>query len=73
MRPQAITLIGNLSRNHLHFSSDLTSSYPIAPGDIEVFKGMELVSLNLFNCQKLTGVFGLGQGMVGGVKIGNRC
>ena len=46
--------------------------YPIAPGDIEVFKDMELTSLNLYFCSKLTGVFGLGWGMVGGVKIGNR-
>ena len=49
-----------------------SSTYPIAPGDIKVFKGMELTSLNLFYCEKLTGVFGLGWGMVGGVKIGNR-
>jgi len=50
-----------------------SSTYPIAPGDIEVFKGMPLISLNLYNCQKLTGVFGRRQGMVDGVKIGNRC
>ena len=28
--------------------------------------------MNLRMCQKLTGMFGLGWGMVGGVKIGNR-
>ena len=33
---------------------------------------MELTSLDLYRCYKLTGVFGLGWGMVGGVKIGNR-
>ena len=48
-----------------------SSTYHITPGDIEVFKGMELTSLHLANCQKLTGVFGLGWGLVGGVKIGN--
>jgi hypothetical protein len=47
-------------------------TYPITPGDIEVFKGMDLTSLNLRGCRKLTGVFGLGWGLVGGVKIGNR-
>ena len=30
------------------------------PGDIEVFKGMALTSLNLHHCSKLTGVFGVG-------------
>ena len=65
----------NLSRNLLCFSqSPLLPSTPTYPGDIEVFKGMDLTSLNLYNCFKLTGVFGLGWwGMVGGVKIGNRC
>ena len=33
---------------------------------------MPLTKLNLYNCKKLIGVFGLGWGMVGGVKIGNR-
>ena len=46
-----------------------SSTYPIAPGNIEVFKGMELTSLNLANCYELTGVFGLGQGMVGGSRL----
>ena len=49
-----------------------SSTYPIAPGNIEVFKGMELTSLDLSFCNNLTGVFGLGWGLVGGVKIGNR-
>ena len=54
-------ITGNLSRNLLHFSPSfvLPSIYPIAPGDIEVFKGMPLTSLNLWNCRKLTGVSGL--------------
>ena len=33
---------------------------------------MPLISLTLYDCNKLTGVFGLGWGMVGGLKIGNR-
>ena len=33
---------------------------------------MPLTDMILGMCQKLTGVFGLGWGMVGGVKIGNR-
>ena len=41
-------------------------------GNIESFKDMPLTSLILYDCNKLTGVFGLGWGMVGGVKIGNR-
>jgi len=41
-----------------------SSTYPIVPGDIEVFKDMQLTSLNLYYCNKLTGVFGRGQGMV---------
>ena len=61
----------NLPKNLLHFSPRLPS-IPTPPGDIVVFKGMELTSLNLYLCDKLTGVFGLGCGMVGGVKIGNR-
>ena len=40
-----------------------SSTYPIAPGDIEVFKDMQLTSLDMFNCWNLTGVFGLGWGM----------
>ena len=70
MRPQAIaqrTFLGTFS-----ISPHPSSTYPIAPGDIEAFKGMPLISLNLLRCNKLTGVFGLGWGMVGGVKIGNR-
>ena len=68
--PQAIaqrTFLGTFS-----ISSHPSSTYPIAPGDIEVFKNMELTSLELSYCNQLTGVFGRGQGMVGGVKIGNR-
>ena len=41
-----------------------SSTCPIAPGDIEVFKGMPLTSLNLYCCEELTGVFGLGWVMV---------
>ena len=37
-----------------------SSTNPITPGDIEVFKDMPLTSLNLYYCEKLTGVFGLG-------------
>ena len=70
VRPQGIaqrTFLGTFSIfPHPSFT------YSIAPGDIEVFKGMELTSLNLMYCRELTGVFGLGQGMVGGAKIGNR-
>ena len=69
--PQAITLNGNPSRNLLYFSSPFLH-LPHCSGDIEAFKGMELTSLELYNCNKLTGVFGLGWGLVGGVKIGNR-
>ena len=73
---QGLTLTGKPSRNLLHFSSSsfvLPSIYPIAPGDIEVFKGMALTSLILYDCNKLTGVFGVGWGMVVcWVKIGNR-
>ena len=46
------------------FSPQPSSTHPIAPGDIEVFKGMELTSLNLDYCKKLKGVFGLGWGVV---------
>jgi hypothetical protein len=50
-------------------------AYPIAPGDIKVFKNMRRtgwsISLDLHECQRLTGVFGLGWGLVGGVKIGS--
>ena len=60
-KQQGITLFRNLSRNLLHFSSPfLHLPCGITPGDIQVFKGMELTSLNLFFCDKLTGVFGLG-------------
>ena len=73
LRPQGITLIGNLSRNLLLSSSPfLHLPHYIPPGNIEVFKDMPLTSLILSNCYKLTGVVGLGQGMVGGAKIGNR-
>ena len=61
----------NFPGNLLHFFSPFLH-LPITPGDIEVFKGMPLISLDLFRCYELTGVFGLGQGTVGGVKIGNR-
>ena len=61
----------NFPGNLLHFFSPFLR-LPHS-GDIEVFKGMPLNSLNLFACYQLTGVFGLGWGMVGGVKIGNRC
>jgi hypothetical protein len=36
-----------------------SSTYPIAPGNIEVFKGMKLTTLNLEKCSRLTGMFGL--------------
>ena len=62
----------NLPRNLLHFSPRLPS-IPTPPGNIGAFKDMELTSLNLNGCRNLTGVFGLRWGMVGGVKIGNRC
>ena len=61
----------NLPRNLLHFFQHLPST-PTYPGNIEVFKDMELTSLNLYYCRELTGMFGLGWGVVGGVKIGNR-
>ena len=56
----------------LFVSPHPSSTYPVTPGNIEVFKYMKLTNLNLYYCQQLTGVFGLGWGMVGGVKIGNR-
>ena len=61
------TFLGTFS-----ISSHPSSAYLIPPGDIEVFKDMPLTDMNLKVCKKLTGVFGLGWGMVGGDKIGNR-
>jgi len=39
------------------FSPHPSSTYPIAPGDIEAFKGMPLTEMNLRECGKLTGVW----------------
>ena len=69
--PRASLLLGTFPGTFFIFPHS-SSTCPIAPGDIEVFKGMELTSLVLSRCWNLTGVFGLGWGMVGGVKIGNR-
>ena len=69
--PKATPLMG-IFPGTFFISPHPPSTYPITPGDIEVFKGMELTSLDLSFCNNLTGVFGLGWGLVGGVKIGNR-
>ena len=42
-----------LPGNHLHFSSSSTTypfPPPTTPGDIEVFNGMQIKELNLFQC-----------------------
>ena len=57
-------LMGTFPGRSFVISLHPSSTYPIAPGDIEVFKDMKLTSLNLYNCQQLTGVFGLGWGMI---------
>ena len=52
-RPQGIaqrTFLGTFS-----ISSHPSSAYPIPPGDIEVFKGMQLKELNLEYCYDLKG------------------
>ena len=42
--------------NLLHFSSTrIPSLHPTTPGDIEVFKGMQIKELNLRVCGQLTG------------------
>ena len=70
LRPQAIAQ--RTFPETFSISSHPFSAYPIFPGDIEVFKDMPLIDMDLAYYTKLTGVVGLGWGMVGGVKIRNR-
>ena len=44
----------NLPRNLLHFSQHLPSTHTY-PGNIEVFKGMQIKELNLAVCMNLKG------------------
>ena len=57
--PRASPLMGNFPGTFF-ISPHPSSTYPTTPGDIEVFKGMELTKLNLYLCKQLTGVFGFG-------------
>jgi len=61
--PRASSLLGTFPGTFFippHPSSSYCMSYPFTPGDIEAFKGMPLTSLDLYQCNNLTGVFGLG-------------
>ena len=57
MRPQSnreSTLSGTFPGTFF-ISLHPSSTYPITPGDIEVFKGMQIKELNLQQCSNLIG------------------